>query len=63
MPGPGMYWIGKEERDEVMDVLSSGYLFRYGSLDDPAFKRKVYTLEKEYAQYIGVNGSHDGHDH
>ncbi len=49
-----MCWIGKEEMDEVMDVMSSGYLFRYGNLEDPAFKRKVYTLEKEYARYIGV---------
>lgn len=54
MPGPGMYWIGQEEIDEVMDVMSSGYLSRYGELDDPDFKRKVYTLEKEYAGYIGV---------
>lgn len=55
MPGPGSYWIGKEELDEVMDVMSSGHLSRYGQLNDPAFKRKVYTLEREYAKYIGVN--------
>jgi len=54
MPGPGTYWIGKEEMDEVMDVMSTGYLSRYGQLDDLAFKRKVYTLEQEYAKYIGV---------
>jgi dTDP-4-amino-4,6-dideoxygalactose transaminase len=54
MPGPGSYMIGQEEIDEVMDVMSSGYLFRYGQLDDPNFKQKVYTLEQEYAKYIGV---------
>lgn len=47
MPGPGLYWIGKEELDEAMDVMSSGHLSRYGQLNDPAFKRKVYTLERE----------------
>jgi dTDP-4-amino-4,6-dideoxygalactose transaminase len=54
MPGPGSQWIGQEEVKEVMDVLESGYLFRYGSLDDPAYKHKVYTFEKEFAEYCGV---------
>ncbi len=54
MPGPGSQWIGQEEVKEVMDVLESGYLFRYGSLDDPAYKHKVYTFEKEFAGYCGV---------
>jgi len=42
--GPGSYVIGEEEKKEVMDVLESGYLFRYGSEDDPNFKKKVFTL-------------------
>jgi dTDP-4-amino-4,6-dideoxygalactose transaminase len=54
MPGPGFYWMGDEERREVEDVLSSGYLFRYGRLDDPAFKAKTYTLEREFARRCGV---------
>lgn len=54
MAGPGSQWIGREELNEVMDVMESGYLFRYGSLDDPRFKHKVYTLEKEFAEYCGV---------
>ena len=55
MPGPGSYWIGQEEIKEVMDVLESGHLSRYGDLEDKNFKRKVYTLEKQYAQYCGVD--------
>jgi len=55
MPGPGSYWIGKEEIQEVMEVLESGHLSRYGDLEDKNFKRKVYTLEKQYAQYCGVD--------
>jgi len=52
--GPGAYVIGEEEKKEVMDVLESGYLFRYGSEDDPNFKKKVFTLEQEFSRLIGV---------
>lgn len=47
--GPGSYLFGEEERKEVMDVLETGYLFRYGAEDDPAFKKKCLTFEKEFA--------------
>jgi len=55
MPGPGAYWFGKEEKDAVMEVMDNGYLFRYGSENDPKFLHKVSTLEKEFAQYCGAN--------
>jgi len=55
MAGPGSYWIGEEERREVMDVFETGYLSRYGDFDDPAFKHKVCTLEEEFAKYCGVS--------
>ncbi len=54
MAGPGSYRIGDEEREQVLDVLKSGYLFRYGSLEDPAYRHKVYTYEKELAEFCGV---------
>jgi len=54
MAGPGSYLIGKEELEQVLDVMKSGYLFRYGDLNDTNFKRKVYTLEQEVAVYCGV---------
>ena len=54
MPGPGAYWFGKEEMDAVMEVMQSGYLFRYGDENDPRFLHKVSTLEKEFAQYMGA---------
>lgn len=54
MPGPGAYLIGEEERKEVMEVLESGYLFRYGAENDPNFKRKVFTFEEEFAGYAGA---------
>jgi dTDP-4-amino-4,6-dideoxygalactose transaminase len=54
MPGPGAYWIGKEEKQEVLELFESGHLSRYGEPDDPGYKRKVVLFEKEFAQYIGV---------
>jgi dTDP-4-amino-4,6-dideoxygalactose transaminase len=54
MPGPGMELIGEEEKQALLEVVESGYLFRYGSTDNPAFKAKVYALEKEVAKRIGV---------
>lgn len=55
MPGPGAYLFGEEERKEVMDVLESGYLSRYGTEDNPKFKQKVRTFEKEFAKYMNAN--------
>ena len=37
-----------------MEVMQSGYLFRYGDEKDPKFLRKVATLEKEFAAYCGA---------
>jgi dTDP-4-amino-4,6-dideoxygalactose transaminase len=54
MAGPGSQWIGQEEIREVLEVLESGRLFRYGDLDDPGFKHKVYSLEREFAARCGV---------
>ena len=52
--GPGAYLFGEEEIKEINDVLSSGYLFRYGREDDPAFKQKVYQFERETERIMGV---------
>ena len=54
MTGPGAYWFGEEEMEAVIEVMKSGYLFRYGSENDPKFLHKVSTLEKEFALYCGV---------
>ncbi len=54
MAGPGSYWIGEEEKQEVLDVLESGYPFRYGELSDTKYKRKVYTFEQEFADFTGA---------
>jgi dTDP-4-amino-4,6-dideoxygalactose transaminase len=47
MPGPGYFWIGKEEEEEVLDVIRSGHLCRYGDEEDPRFRHKVKSLEEE----------------
>jgi dTDP-4-amino-4,6-dideoxygalactose transaminase len=54
MPGPGAYYFGKEEIEAVAEVMNSGYLFRYGSENDPKFLRKVSFLEKEFAAYCNA---------
>jgi len=54
MPGPGFEWIGKEEEKEVREVLRDRWLFRYGDEKDPAFKRKVKTLEEMVQQKFGT---------
>jgi 8-amino-3,8-dideoxy-alpha-D-manno-octulosonate transaminase len=54
MSGPGSFWIGKEETEEVLEVLKSGYLSRYGDPSNPKFKKKAHTLETEFAEYCGV---------
>lgn len=55
MAGPGAYLFGEEERKELLDVMETGYLSRYGEEDDPAFKQKVLTFEKEFAEFVGVD--------
>jgi dTDP-4-amino-4,6-dideoxygalactose transaminase len=54
MPGPGAYWFGKEEMEAAVEVLQSGYLFRYGDEKDPKFLKKVFTLEQELGNYTGA---------
>ena len=54
MPGPGFEWIGKEEEKEVLEVLRNRWLFRYGDEKDPAFVRKVKTLEEMVARKFAV---------
>jgi dTDP-4-amino-4,6-dideoxygalactose transaminase len=63
MPGPGIELIGAEETAEVLEVLNSGFLSRYGPSDDPAFTAKVHHLEEDVAALAGVRfglGLHGG---
>lgn len=54
MPGPGFEWIGKEEEQEVIDVIRASWLFRYGDEKNPQFKHKVVTLEEEVCEKFGI---------
>src|SRR5579859_2000890 len=54
MSGPGLNLVGQEEIDEVLEVLRSGFLYRYGPDADPAFKAKVRTLEDQVARRLGT---------
>jgi len=50
MPGPGMELVGEEEIREILDVLQSGYLYRYQVGQDARFQGKVVKLEQEMAR-------------
>ena len=54
MPGPGMDIIGKEEKEALLEVIESGYLYRYGDLQNPKFKAKVWNLEQNFAKYTNT---------
>jgi len=45
--------IGDEEKKALLEVIESGYLYRYGDLSDPKFKAKVWNLEQEFGEKIG----------
>jgi len=55
MPGPGMDLIGEEEKKALLEVIESGYLYRYGDISDPRFKAKVWNLEQDFAKYVETN--------
>jgi dTDP-4-amino-4,6-dideoxygalactose transaminase len=52
--GPGSYVFGEEERKELMDVMGSGYLFRYGTEGVDGFQHKVASFEIEMAKMLGM---------
>lgn len=54
MAGPGLDLIGREEIDEVVRVLESGYLSRYGPEGEPAFGARVRRFEEAVAERVGV---------
>lgn len=52
---PGLEWIGKEERNAVMDVMDrGGVLFRYGFDEKRGNVFKVKEFEDAFAQYTGA---------
>ena len=57
MAGPGSYLIGEEEKKALIEVIETGYLFRYGDKSDPKFLAKVWELEHEMSKYLGIEYS------
>ena len=54
---PGFEIFGDEERKEVMDVLDTGVLFRYGFDAKRNGNWKVKTFEKEFSEFTGAKHS------
>jgi dTDP-4-amino-4,6-dideoxygalactose transaminase len=57
MPGPGSYLIGEEEKKALIELIEAGHLFRYGNKSDPNFLARVWKLEQELSQYLGISYS------
>ena len=55
---PGFEWFGDEERKEVMDVLDTGVLMRYGFDGARKGHWKSKAFEKELAEALGVAHCH-----
>ena len=55
---PGFEIFGDEERKEVLDVLSTSVLFRYGFDAMRKDHWKAKTFEREFAERIGVSYCH-----
>jgi dTDP-4-amino-4,6-dideoxygalactose transaminase len=52
--GPGSYVLGEEEKKELLDVIESGALFRYGVPGVDGFKHKVASFEEEMKKTIEI---------
>lgn len=55
--GPGSYVLGAEEKKEVLDVIESGHLSRYGVIGEDGFQHKVASFEQELCEKFGVKHS------
>lgn len=51
---PGLELIGQEERKEVMDVMETGVLMRYGFDNERKGVFKVRQFEEEFSRYCGA---------
>ncbi len=52
--GPGSYMLGKEEKKELIDVIESGHLSRYGVIGEDNYQHKVVSFEMEMCEKLGV---------
>lgn len=51
---PGFELIGQEEKKEIMDVMETGVLMRYGFDDQRKGGFKVRTFEEDFKAYVGA---------
>jgi len=52
---PGFEWLGKEEREAVLDVMDRGVLFRYEFADQRQGAFRVREFEEAFAKYTGAS--------
>ena len=51
---PGFEVFGEEEKQEILEVLDTGVLFRYEFAEKRRGVYKVAEFEKRFAEYCGV---------
>lgn len=54
MPGPGSYLLGEEEKRSILEVIESGWLYRYADPSAKSFQAKVLQFEEEFSRRVGV---------
>lgn len=55
---PGYEWLGEAEKEQVMEVMDSGILFRYEFDNERKGVYKVKEFEERFAQYCGSVYAH-----
>jgi 8-amino-3,8-dideoxy-alpha-D-manno-octulosonate transaminase len=55
---PGYEWMGESEKEQVMEVMESGILFRYEFDNERKGVYKVREFEEKFAQYCGSVYAH-----
>ena len=55
---PGYEWIGKEEQQQIQDVMNTGVFFRYEFPNERKGIYKVREFEENFARYMGAAHAH-----
>jgi 8-amino-3,8-dideoxy-alpha-D-manno-octulosonate transaminase len=55
---PGYEWMGEAEKEQIIEVLDTGILFRYEFQQDRKGIYKVREFEEKFAQYTGAAYAH-----
>ncbi len=55
---PGYEWFGKEEQEQIQEVMDTGVLFRYEFPNERKGIYKVKEFEDKFAKWAGAKYAH-----